>query len=85
MRLNKKIEKKLVNVLKKPKMKLTSKCLSLTLEDYSEEGYEVPEKDLHKIIEGNRKLYTSRNFRYHRVNGELEISKRLVPKTLEKI
>jgi hypothetical protein len=64
---------------------LTCKCLSLSLEDSSEEGYEVPEKDLNKIIKGNRKLYTARNFRYHPVWGELEISKRLVPKRFEKV
>jgi hypothetical protein len=83
--LSKKIKKNLLYNLKKPIRKLTSKCLSLTLEDSSEEGYEVPEKDLNKIIEGNRKLYTSRNFRYHPVWGELEICKRLFPKTCEKV
>jgi hypothetical protein len=84
-RFSKKIKKNLFYNLEKPIRKLTSKCLSLTLEDYSEEGYEVPEKDLHKIIEGNRKLYTSRNFRYHPLWGELEISKPLFPKTFDKV
>jgi hypothetical protein len=84
-RLSKKIKKILLHNLEKPIRKLTSQCLSLTLEDFSDEGYEVPEKDLNKIIEGNRKLYTARNFRYHPVDGQLEIFKRLTPKSLVQI
>ena len=59
--------------------------MSLTLEETEVGGHEVPEKDLSKIIEGNRKLYTSRNFRYHPKNGELEIIKPLVLKYYEKV
>ena len=84
-RLSKKIKKKLVNVLEKPKKRLKSKCLSLELEHITDGSYELPEKDLNKVIEANRKLYTKKNFRYHPKHGELEMFKPLVLKYYEKV
>ena len=54
-------------------------------DDSSEEGYEAPEKGLTRIIQGNRKLYTEGNFRFHPNDGALEIVKRLVLKSVEKV
>ena len=64
---------------------MTSTSLSLTSYEGSREGVEVGERDLGRVIEGNRKLYRRRNFRYHPVDGELEIIKRLVLKSIEKV
>jgi hypothetical protein len=83
--LTKKIKKKRFSNLKESKNHLTSKCPSPKTDEDSEEGFEGPERDLDRIIHGNRKLYSSGNFRYHPDDGTLEIVKRLVLKSVEKI
>ena len=83
--MTKKIKKLSIKALRKLKIKLATKSLSLALVNTEEVGYEVPEKDLDKIIQGNRRLYTAGNFRCHPVDGRLRMSKRLVLKSLEKV
>jgi hypothetical protein len=83
--LTKKIKKDRISNLKEIKNDLTRKCLSPKTGDYLEEGFEGPERDLDRIIHGNRKLYSSGNFRYHPEDGTLEIVKRLVLKSVEKV
>jgi hypothetical protein len=83
--LTKKISKDSTKILKTTKIEFTTKYFSLATDDSLEEGYECHERDSNRIIQGNRKLYTAKNFRYHPGNGKLQIFKRLVLKSMEKV
>jgi hypothetical protein len=83
--LTKKIKKNNTITLKKKKKETNTSFQSKTIDIYSQRGYLRPERDLNRIIEANRKLYTKKNYLTHHVRGDLQVIKRLILKSMGKI
>jgi hypothetical protein len=83
--LTKKIKKDNTITLKKKKKEKNKSFESKTIDNCSQRGYVRPERDLNRVIEANRKLYTTKNYLNHHLRGDLQVIKRLVLKSMGKI
>lgn len=83
--LTKKIKKDYTITLKKKKKETNTSFQSKTIDNCSQRGHLRPERDLNRVIEANRKLYTTKNYLNHHVRGDLQVIKRLVLKSMGKI